>query len=83
MKTLDRLLRASQRADGALVALAAGLWLWKAAELSGRQFGLLRRNLGWGYVVDITTPLVVTGAVASFFLVRHFLSPKKRGPGHE
>lgn len=60
----------------ALIALIAALWCWKALEIGGRKAHLLRRNLGWGYVVDLSTPLVATGVAALFFVVRRIVSLK-------
>ena len=47
------------------LAFIALLWIWKAAEYAGRQTGLLDRNLGWGFYVDFTIPVVVTIAFLS------------------
>ena len=64
-------LLSTRRADPVLLVLLAGLWVWKIAEFAGRSTGLLRRNLGWGFVVDLTIPIVFTIVLAVFFLVRH------------
>ncbi len=54
-----------------LLVLLAGLWVWKIAEFAGRSTGLLRRNLGWGFAVDATIPIVFTIVLVVFILVRH------------
>ena len=53
-----------------IVAIVAGLWAWKTLEIAGRQTGVLLRNLGWGYVVDLTIPAAATIALAVFFIAR-------------
>lgn len=68
--------RERRRTDRALLAVVGVVWLWKAVEIGGRQAGLFRRNLGWGYVVDLSFPVAVTFAVALFFLVRRVASRK-------
>jgi hypothetical protein len=59
-----------RRLDKVLIAVVGGLWAWKILETAGRQSGLLQRNLGWGFVVDLTIPLAATAAVAAFFIAR-------------
>lgn len=71
MEKLRNLLASSRRADPVLLILLAALWVWKIEEFVGRSTGLLRRNLGWGFVVDLTIPIVFTIVLAVFFLVRH------------
>ena len=36
------------------------LWVMKCAELLAREYGWMPRNLGWGYLVDVTVPVVAT-----------------------
>ena len=67
--SLRKFLVASQRADHVLLILLGAVWLWKAAEIVGRESRLLRRNLGWGYVVDLTIPLAFTVMLGLFFLL--------------
>ena len=52
------------------LAFIAALWTWKVAEYAGRQTGLLDRNLGWGFYVDFTIPVVVTAAFLLFVAFR-------------
>lgn len=77
MSRLTKALDSSRRIDPGLLSLVGALWLWKATETAGRASGVLRRNLGWGYFVDLTFPIVVTGAVGLFFLFRRVAAPKK------
>lgn len=56
--------------DKALVTIVAGLWAWKILEIAGRETGLLHRNLGWGYVVNLTIPAAATVALGVYFGVR-------------
>jgi hypothetical protein len=59
-----------RRIDKLLVAIVGGLWVWKIVEIAGRVTGLLRRNLGWGYVVSLTIPVASTIALSVFFGAR-------------
>ena len=59
-----------RRIDKLLVAIVGGLWVWKILEISEREAGLLRRNLGWGYVVNLTIPAAATVALSVFFGTR-------------
>jgi hypothetical protein len=70
MASLWKVLDSNRRVDALLLILLGGLWVWKAVETAGRETHLLRRNLGWGYVVDLGIPLGFTGAVGLFFLLR-------------
>ena len=70
MTPQNELLRPHRRIGKALVAIVAGLWVWKILEIAGRQTGVLRRNLGRGYVVNLTIPAVATIALAVFFIAR-------------
>lgn len=56
-----------RRINQLLVAIVGGLWVWKIVEIAGREAGLLRRNLGWGYVVSLTIPVASTIALGVFF----------------
>lgn len=56
--------------DKVLVAIVGGLWVWKIVEVTGRETGLLGRNLGWGYVVNLTIPAAPTVALGVFFGAR-------------
>ena len=53
----------------ALTFLAA-LWIWKAAEYAAREVGLLERNLGWGFYVNLTVAPIVTFAFLSILALR-------------
>ncbi len=53
----------SRRADRILLVLLGAVWPWKAVEITGKESHLLRRNLGWGYLVDLTIPSAFTGAL--------------------
>jgi hypothetical protein len=53
-----------------LLVVLGAVWLWKGVEILGKESHLLRRNLGWGYLVDLTIPLAFTGALGLFFLLR-------------
>jgi hypothetical protein len=77
VESLRKALVSTRRADPVLLILLAGLWLWKIAEFAGRSTGLLRRNLGWGFVVDVAIPVVFTLALAVFFLVRRLASLRR------
>lgn len=46
--------------DRISLAFVAGLWLWKVFEYGAREAGWLNRNLGWGFYVDFTIPIVAT-----------------------
>jgi hypothetical protein len=70
MDSLRKILVTGQWTDGVLLALLGALWWWKAAEVAGREAHLLRRNLGWGYVVDLSIALAFTCALGLFFLLR-------------
>ena len=59
-----------RRIDKLLVVIVGGLWVWKILEIAGRETGLLRRNLGWGYVVSLTIPAASTIALGMFFGAR-------------
>ncbi len=67
---LRKVLTPSRRIDRGLLLLLAGVWLWKVVEVAGRESRLLRRNLGWGYLVDLTVPLTLTGLLGALFLFR-------------
>ena len=54
---MSKLLRIYGRLLG-LLAITA--WVWKGFEVVGRERGTLPRNLGWGYVVDLTAPVLLT-----------------------
>ena len=69
-ESFGRFFVSSPRADRTLFVLLGAVWLWKAAEIVGRESRILRRNLGWGYLVDLTVPVVFTGALGLFFLLR-------------
>ena len=56
-----------RRVDQLLIAIVGGLWVWKVLEVAGKETGLLRRNLGWGYVVNLTIPAAATIALGVFF----------------
>ncbi|MEJ2009378.1 MAG: hypothetical protein P8Z30_14690 [Acidobacteriota bacterium] len=73
MSGLPRILRPGGWADRALEIAVCAAWLWKLGELIGRQSGLLRRNLGWGYVVDLTVPAALTAIAVLFFVIRRLL----------
>ena len=62
--------RPQRRIGKVLVAIVACLWVWKILETVGRQTGVLRRNLGRGYVVNLTIPAAATVALAVFFIAR-------------
>jgi hypothetical protein len=67
----------------ALIICLGATCLRKLVEIIGRQTGLLRRNLGWGYVVDLTIPVALTGAAGLFFIIRRVASrhvPVKDSP---
>lgn len=70
-----------RRTDKVLVAIVAGLWGWKILEIVGRQTHLLRRNLGWGYVVDLTISAAATVALALFFIARLIIRLIANGAG--
>ena len=77
VESLRKALVSTRRADPVLLTLLGGMWIWKIAEIAGRSAGVLRRNLGWGYVVDLTVPVVVTCMLAVFFLVRCLATPRR------
>lgn len=77
MEGLRKLLVASRRVDTVLLTVLGALWVWKIVETAGRHAHLLRRNLGWGYVVDLSVPLGFTCALALFFLVRHIAGTRR------
>jgi hypothetical protein len=56
--------------DGLALALVAGLWLWKLVEYGSREASWLNRNLGWGFYVDFTIPVVATVAFLSIVALR-------------
>ena len=58
------------RFDRIALAFVAGLWLWKVVEYGAREAGWLNRNLGWGFYVDFTIPIVVTIAFLSIMAIR-------------
>jgi hypothetical protein len=63
--------------DAALLVALGGVWVWKVTEVVGRETRLVRRNLGWGYVVDLSIPAGLTAGVGLFFLVRRLLAPPR------
>ena len=46
------------RFDCFATAAVVALWTWKLGEYVAREAGLLERNLGWGFSVDLTLPLI-------------------------
>ena len=56
--------------DRIVLAFVAGLWLWKLVEFGSRRAGWLGRNLGWGFYVDFTIPVVATVAFLSILAIR-------------
>ena len=64
-----------------LVAIVAGLWVWKVLGIAGRQIGLLPRNLGWGYVVNLTIPVAATVVLGVFFAARRVTRRLRRRRG--
>ena len=56
--------------DRIALLFVAGLWLWKVVEYAGRLAGWLERNLGWGFYVDFTVPIVATVAFLLFVVLR-------------
>jgi hypothetical protein len=77
MERLQKALASTRRLDPLLLTVVGALWVWKAAETAGKSTGLLRRNLGWGYVVGLTIPVVFTCALALFFLVRRIAATRR------
>ncbi len=73
MASLRKLLLSSRWADPILLTLLGGVWVWKMVETAGRHAHLLRRNLGWGYVVDLTIPIGISCALGVFFVVRRIV----------
>jgi len=69
-ESFRRFFVSSRRADRTLFVLLGVVWLWKAMEIVGRESRVLGRNLGWGYLVDLTIPIAFTGALGLFFLLR-------------
>lgn len=67
--------------DKVLVAIVGALWVWKIVETTGRQTGLLHRNLGWGYVVNLTIPAAATVALGVFFGARRIARRLSRRRG--
>ena len=53
------------------LAFVAVLWIWKVVEYTGRQTHLLDRNLGWGFYVDFTIPVVATVGFLSLVALRN------------
>ncbi len=56
--------------DRIVLTFLAALWIWKAAEYGGREVGLLERNLGWGFYVNITVASIATIAFLLFVALR-------------
>jgi hypothetical protein len=79
MSKASNILRQGGWIGRALIICAAAAWLWKLAEIAGREAHLLRRNLGWGYYVDLTIPIVLTGGAALFFIIRRIAFRNSRG----
>jgi len=52
------------------LAFIAALWIWKVIEYVGRQAGWLERNLGWGFSVDFTIPVIATIAFLSIVALK-------------
>jgi len=58
------------RFDRIALAFVAALWIWKLVEYSATEARWLDRNLGWGFYVDFTMPVVATAACLSVLVVR-------------
>ena len=58
------------RFDRIGLAFITVVWMWKVVEYAGRQTGLLDRNLGWGFYVDFTIPIVATIAFVSIVALK-------------
>jgi len=56
--------------DRIALAFVAGLWLWKVVEYGAREAGWLERNLGWGFYMDFTVPVVATTVFVSIVAIR-------------
>ncbi|HXH48531.1 MAG TPA: hypothetical protein VNM47_04085 [Terriglobia bacterium] len=70
MGELPRILRRRRLIDRAIIICVGASWLWKIGEYIGRAMGVLRRNLGWGFVVDMTIPAALTVAAGLYFIIR-------------
>lgn len=68
-----------RRLDTLLIASVTALWVWKILEIAGREAHLLRRNLGWGYVVDLTIPVAATAGLAVFLVARWIVRRPGKG----
>src|SRR5260221_2368567 len=61
-----------QRFDRIGLAFIAVVWIWKLFEYAGRQTGLLDRNLGWGFSVDFTIPVVSAASLFPLLALTRF-----------
>ena len=52
------------------LAFIALLWIWKVVEYGVREARWLDRNLGWGFYVDFTVPVVATAVFVSIVALR-------------
>ena len=53
------------RFDRFALAFVAASWIWKLFEYGAREAGWLERNLGWGFYVNFTVPVVATAVFVS------------------
>jgi hypothetical protein len=56
--------------DRIALAVVAASWIWKVVEYAGRATRLLDRNLGWGFYVNFTIPVVATIVLLSLLALR-------------
>src|SRR5262249_51979258 len=59
--------------DRIALAFVGVLWTWKAAEYAGRAVGLLERNLGWGFYINLTIPVMATILFLLFMSLRRLV----------
>jgi hypothetical protein len=59
--------------DRLTLVFVAACWIWKLAEYGAREAGWLNRNLGWGFYVDFTIPVVATAALLSIMALRNIV----------
>jgi hypothetical protein len=52
------------------LASIALVWIWSLFEHGAREAGWIERNLGWGFYVDFTVPVVATAVFVSIAALR-------------
>ncbi len=76
-RIVDKLI-SSRKPGRVVLGLVVASWGWKILEIAGRQSGVLRRNLGWGYYVTLDAPILLTFAACFLWVVKKAIIRSRR-----